>query len=608
MPTFSIMASNGKSIGDWDFALSPAVSSAEERPSVVVEEAQHVGFVLAPSDSDWDYRIRVGDRAIAEEAGDGWGNGSLTRRFGDMLCWVDAMHFESARGCTNLYLEARPTPDSPWELIATLPTYVLPTKLGEERYDAMVRDLRELCGGLLLDLLGTSRQKSHALLLSRGVSYRSKEEELRVVDLTWRRLQPLLERIAKSPNIDVVRTRTQVSYWGSRDLTHTDVRQLASRGIDPREHGVPRPLRLVRAALRETTDIREHHIIAGFVRLLQKRLIDVVKAIGQHRAAIQGEKRYRDIQIGGRPSLFSLVDAPRLRQLASADMQAKGLLENMVRLMKSSPLRDCTPETRRPSRHLFTQGMVYRSVRDVIDRYMNAAHFWTGDGDGAAITKLSSRMYEQWVLMGLVEAFREQGLALAPWEDVLSTSVRERFTIDFERGLEFRAALTPRKSLRIRYEPWILPREDAKATGETLCHGARSRVPWCPDVIVECLVSRGDREETLYGVAIDCKYSMRVAEHHWHATRKYTRIRATASNRQVVRQLWIAYPGEEAEIQMVDPGIRFENDGPTCPVTETVEGILPCMPGVAASRGVLERFAGALLHYLKRVPLETTEE
>ena len=608
MPKFSIMARNGKPIVDWDLALPHALSSAGERPSAVVEETQHVGFVLAPSDPDWDYKIRIGDRAIAEEAGDESGNGSLTRRFGNMLRWFDAMHFESARGCTNLYLEARPAPDSPWELIATLPTYVLPTKLGEERYDAMVHDLRELCGGLLLDLLGTSRQKSHALPLSRGVSYRSKEEELRVVNLTWRRLQPLLERIAKSPNTDVVRTRTRVSYWGSRDLTHTDIRQLASRGIDPREHGLPRPLRLMQAALRETTDIPEHHIIAGFVRLLQKRLIEVTKAIGQHRAAIQGEKRYRGIQIEGHPSLFSLVDVPRLRQLASADRQAKGLFEDMVRLMKSSPLRDCTPKTKRPSRHLFTQGMVYRSVRDIMDRYMGTAQFWTGDGDGAATTKLSSRMYEQWVLMGLVEAFREQGLELAPWEEALSTSVRERFTIDFERGLEFRAALTPRKCLRIRYEPWILPREDARATGETLCHGAPSRVPWCPDVVVECLVKRGGREEALYGVAIDCKYSMSVVEHHWHATRKYTQIRATGSNKQVVRQLWIAYPGEEAEIQMVDPGIRFEEDGPTCLVTETVEGILPCMPGVAASRGILERFAGAILRYLKRIPVESTED
>jgi hypothetical protein len=215
-------------------------------------------------------------------------------------------------------------------------------------------------------------------------------------------------------------------------------------------------------------------------------------------------------------------------------------------------------------------------------------------------------MYEQWFFLGLVDVLRREGIQLTPWEEALKDSAQRRFTIDFDRGLEFRGKLTPRKMLRIRYEPWILPRSDALATGETLCHGSSSCVPWCPDVVVECLSVGDDGQQLpLYGIAIDCKYSPRVADRHWNATRKYTQIRATNGNRQVVKQLWIVCPDEHDTIRMVDPAVGFDERGPACPPGETVEGVLPCVPGTEVSQSTLQLFADAVTSYLKRIPAGT---
>ncbi len=599
MSDLSILKQNGSPIVSWDW--SGGSYTSEKKPSqTVLEETQWVSFSLESPLEGMEYNICVGDRSVFDEA-DGQ---NTTKKFGSLLVWADGMYFESARGFTEIHLEERPCGEGSWHRVGSFSLYVLPTKLGEERYEIMTDDLQGLCGSLLLDLLGTSRWKHTDVSLSPGVSYRSKEEELRSLKEAWGNLRPLLNRIHRSPTSLVTKEMRRTAYWGMRELPPRAARDLARRGVDPRNKACVRPFMVDQPVLRETSNTREHQVLAAFLIRLQKRLIDVAKAISQHDASIKVDRAYRDIPVGNGPTLYQTQDRPRLQQLERARKSAEELYESIDQMRRRSPFVDCKPRFEWPGRQSFTQGPILKRVRDIIDRYLSSSSFWVGNAPGEAITKLSSRMYEQWVLLRLVEAFRGCGLEFKLWDEALQTSMNDRFTIDFERGLTFEVALTPQKRMRIRYEPWILPRDDAKKLGETLCHGNASRVPWCPDIMIECFLEKDGKQESLYGVAVDCKYTSRIVDHHWNATRKYMRIRSTSSNHQVVRQLWLAHPGLESNLQMIDPSVTFEANGPSCSFTETVEGIIPCMPGESSGSQNLDQFAEGLVRYFRQIPID----
>ncbi|MDF7800015.1 DUF2357 domain-containing protein [Pontiellaceae bacterium B1224] len=548
-----------------------------------------------------EYNICIGDRSVIDEA-DGQ---NTARKFRSFLEWPEKMYFESARGFTDIHLEERLCGTESWQRVGSFSLYVLPTKLGEERYETMTDDLQSLCGSLLLDLLGTSRWKHTDVSLSPGVSYRSKEEELRSLKQTWAQLRPLLDRIHRSPTSIVSKEMRKTAYWGMRELAPRAARDLARRGVDPRNKACVRPFMVDQPVLLETSNTREHQVLAAFLIRLQKRLIDIAKAISQHDASIQEDRAYRDISVGSGPTLYQTQDLPRLQQLELARKSAEELYESIDQMRRRSPFVKCKPLFEWPGRQFFTQGPILKRVRDVIDRYLSSSSFWVGNAPGESITKLSSRMYEQWVLLRLVEDFRGCGLEFKLWDEALQTSKNDRFTIDFERGLTFEVALTSQKRMRIRYEPWILPRDDAKKLGETLCHGNNaSRVPWCPDIMIECFLEKDGHQESLYGVAVDCKYTSRIVDHHWNATRKYMTIRSTSGNHQVVRQLWLAYPGLDSKLQMMDPSVTFDANGPSCSFAEKLEGIIPCMPGELSGSQNLTQFAEGLVRYFRQIPID----
>lgn len=85
------------------------------------------------------------------------------------------------------------------------------------------------------------------------------------------------------------------------------------------------------------------------------------------------------------------------------------------------------------------------------------------------------------------------------------------------------------------------------------------------------------------------KHARGIQEHHWEGTTKYLQIRSTHTRQQVVKQMWLAYPGEEVGISPKDSAVVWTPNGPDCPRGEVLEGMLGLVP-------------------LDRVPGETIEE
>jgi hypothetical protein len=223
-------------------------------------------------------------------------------------------------------------------------------------------------------------------------------------------------------------------------------------------------------------------------------------------------------------------------------------------------------------------------------------------------SKLTSRLFEQWCYLQVVEAFRKNGLDLREWTDALRQNLQSRFILDFDRGLMFEGMVTAELRLRLRYEPWILGKNSALKAGETLCRGSSSDVAWCPDIVIECLKSEKDIWRPVYGIVLDCKYVARIWNQHWSDTAKYLEIRCTSSRRQITKQLWLISPSDQPDIKSEDPAVTFSETGPSCAPDEAVRFRLAVLPapdetkndGGRGDPNPFDQFARGTISYLRR--------
>lgn len=563
--------------------------------SIALSETERVGFVLSPDEPGFDYRILIGDMSIEdlldspELAG---GKSMAGKRF-----WPDEPYFESGRGKTAVSLQRRPEgSDDDWTQAFASEVAVVPSKIGEAAYQQMSDELQDLSRSLLIDLYGKSRHSFDLRFADERRSFRSREEELEAVADVLETLEPLLNMIAARPASRVKTQRSWLRYWGSERVSAAETSRLARRGLV----SAARPCTVDALKRVDSFDLPEHQLLKAFLCELSSRLRLCVTSARKHLQAIEDERKHRDVQVNGGPTLYDIEDRPRIERLRAAERRAHDQLERASSLARSHFLRDVRPSLEIHRGDAFQGSGAYRAALRTVRLFLLRHTSWFEGEHRSLVAKLTSRLFEQWCFLRVVDGLRAAGLELAEWDESLRESLRSRFLIDFDRGLKFEGQLSPVLRLRVRYEPWVRGEESAARAGETICRIDATDVAWCPDIVIECLKRTASGWEPVYGIVLDSKYTSRVRSQHWNATRKYLQIRSVASRRQVMKQLWLISPGQSESIASEDPGVEFVAEGATCPRDEAVQFVLQVDPSVAPSHSVFRRFADGTVRFLRR--------
>ncbi len=607
MPTFAIQR-GPTALCTWDTDTGHATfheRAPQQDGMLVVGETDRVTFVLYSPPEGQEHRIFIGDVPLADlvpNADDACGI-----QLAGQLIWRELPYFESARGYTRILVEAQPA-DSPaeqWITALAVNVYVSPSKLGEDRYQSMAEDLQDLSRSLLVDLYGKSQRLYDLRFAREGRACQSREQELDSITAVLDSLGALLPAIGQRPASRVDTVLQRRSYWGSERLNPRAIARLSMRGVHPAV--TERPFSTVSLRRMETFDISEHRVIQAFLDILIRRASYCAEAARRHIRAIASEQHLRHVRLRDGPTIYESVDLPRVRKLEEAIKRA-GQYVSIASAMKTLPyLRDVRAELAAVRGGAFQRSPEYRVLWALIRKFLLANAVWYEGDDMLAVTKLTSRLFEQWGYLRIVEAFRTCGLDLREWNDALRQNVHSRFILDFDRGLLFEGILSSELRLRLRYEPWILGERSATQAGETLCRGSLADVAWCPDILIECLRRDGDEWNPVYGIVLDCKYTLRIQDQHWNQTSKYLEIRNTRTKRQVVRQLWLVSPGEHAGITSEDPAVRFDRCGPSSAPDEAVRLQITASPGASSPDAELagrlepfDEFAEGTINYLRR--------
>jgi len=104
---------------------------------------------------------------------------------------------------------------------------------------------------------------------------------------------------------------------------------------------------------------------------------------------------------------------------------------------------------------------------------------------------------------------------------------------------------------------------------------------------------------------VDAKYTSRITPRHQDGVRKYNEIRSTNDDRPVVKQVWLAHPGD-IRIAPWDEAVEWTELGPNRPQNEIINGTLGIIPpsspateaGDSAVNETMLDFAKGILVYL----------
>lgn len=553
-----------------------SVAADGETPAgelVTLGEKQHCGFSLAGREPDTEYAVLIGD--VDPSAS---GESGRAQAFGPLFLWPDHPYFESSRGRVWVWLKSRRIDEGgEWRRRAGLCVNVVPTKLGEARYLAMFEEIRALNAGLVFDLVSK---------MVRGVAYRavpgskpavrSSQLELRAVELTWEAVAGALRRIESEPVGRLERRRKVRAVAGPGSLGAVGLRQLLAKGIDPRSPMAVWPIAVSQEVLVESAKTEEHRVILGFLRFLRARVARCAESAKAQIAALEAQRVDRDIAVEPGPTLYESMDRPRIERLREADEAARRLELAILRAEQVPFLRGIGPKAALPHGPVFGHVAPYRAFAQAMQNYLRSSMLWIDDRPSERI-KSTSRMFEQWCFLQIATALMRVGLAADDLGGLLRERARSSFTVDLDENtiLEFRG--TDGTRVRLRYEPWVRPLDVARRMGETVCKGRAGAVAWKPDILLEFSERGSDQFRTDYAVVVDAKYSSAILDHHWDRTSKYAEIRSTESGKQVVRQVWLAYPGSTG-VAPRDSAVSWTDSGPDRPKDESIFGTIGMLP------------------------------
>lgn len=573
-----------------------------EAVQATLKESQRLSLEVEPKEPDTLYRLRIGDLVPAHEFG------TAFRRHVE---WPGHLYLDSLRGLVPIRLESRPEAggEDAWRTRARLLVAAVSSKITEAAFEAMVSDLAALSTGLLFDLVSGAFTG-----LARGtgsggiISARSAQLELRVLEELVGDLAGTLLAIARQPEVTLHPTRVIAPWTGTERLSNDGIDWFAARGVDPRaptERGTALAPRIVTVT---ETACAEHRIIRWFLELLRERARDCARRANAERAVVAADKPFRSRRFDDEPSLFELFDQPKLDRLNQAIERARRIdrrLREMLGLPFLDGQRPLAPTAVTP---VFRYVLHYHRFWGAMREYLRRSTL-TLENSLEERGKPMWRMYEQWVFLQLAAALEAAGLRPRSHESLFRRLGAQRFTVDLRRGTQLSFAAPDGRMVRIRYEPWIFSQDLARRHGDTVFHGREGQAPWSPDVLIEVFPPprRGLVPVPALAIAIDAKYTRRVAEHHWQQTAKYQMIRATATGEPIVRQVWVATPAAPdgfAEIIFQDSAVHWTDAGPDRPMEggEFLQGAVALSPERAAADGNVRpgtaRFVSGLLAWL----------
>lgn len=611
-PVFSLTR-NGEPIRSIE--LSPSLAQGSDIADV--NEAQPYGFEIDGREPDLQFGVWIGDisTGVSTETSGSMGT-AVGVALGRSIIWADTDCFQGARGLVWVRLASRHTgPNRAWKDRALLPVVVTSTKLSEDRYNIMYEQLRGLAAGLVLDLVSKTLRSMRLGGRSKPIAVRSSLVELRILEQAWPPIARAIKEITTAPMRQLCVLQERRSCWGSERFGPRSISRMAQTGSDPRQRGIQLPFRADVERVAESCDTLEHGVIRGFLDFLDMRAVECRENLEQHVKAIEKDRPWRHRSRVGQPSLYEVEDLPRLSRLHEQLRRTEGLRRQIRMARQSTPLRNARSVFQVVDTPVFRNVGPYNRFQHEMVRYLRTGLVVLDEGADERI-KSTARMYEQWLFLQVAAAIRSLGLQCQSRQGLLHTTRKFRFTLDIDRGARLTFGAGEGRAISLRYEPWILPEDAARHAMETVYRGRTGQTAWSPDVLLELLVGSdrsGDLDEVQYAAVLDAKYSREIKDHHWDSTHKYLEVRSTRTRRQVVRQLWLVYPGESDEhrIAMRDATVSWSASGPSCPQDETVQGTLALVPSLTLADddrempGWIQRpepvaveFVAGLLNYL----------
>ncbi len=536
---------------------------ASESEIIAISERQKCGFKLVNRDPVLDYVLSIGDTVVPSFATDTLIEPDAS--VGGSVWWKDDWYFESGVGVVYANIYCRPTDEeSDWRRAASLRVNVLPEKIGSERYAKMFEDVSKLSAALVFDLV--SKNTRQLSFRGYGIAYEPCNVQLRRIEDAWERIEPAFVYIRDNPTTRIERRQVQTS-----DITRLNGRSLASalsRGTHP-HNGSARFSTLTSA---ESTDVYEHDLLKTFLLALIERISDCKRYATQLQEELRG-----DYPKFFTPELAADIVArdftPRLAKLAEMIDRCESLIGQVRRVLNWGLFTHAKPTTS------FRESPVFRNVKSYNALFREALSFrnrssWSLDTGQQERIKLTSRLYEHWLFIQIAAALVRLGFSCSDSEHFFSIGCQHRFVLDIERGTSLNFRLGGRTMLRLRYEPWILPKDPAERTGEFLY--APSRDPWNPDITMEFFRLRpnGEIESIEYLAVIDAKYSSSPSRQQRDKVGRYAMIRSLMSRQPIARQVWIAFPSDSLA-RISDDSISW---GSVSDPTEFVEGIVGIRP------------------------------
>lgn len=456
MTTFTLYQGES-AVVSWDCSSgTQSLLSAEhcQNERAVLDETEAVSFELTHPKAGIAYAIQIGEMWISEFLPDGVAPEGMRLR--DQNIWAEHPYFESARGLTPIRLYTRSGNPERMDLQLEGAVFVLPSKIGEECYNAMSADLARLSKSLLSDLHGKSR-RTFELKHSRALRHlHSKEEELQAIRSVCPRIERLLVAIAKHPSFKVHQVQRNIRFSGQKPVSGKTLARIAR--TNPQIEKASTRVNVIEWATAESFDIAEHRFLKAFLMFLRSRAEACAAAARRHIEAIEKDRPFRDTSPGGRagkPTLYQTQDLPMIARLQTAIQDAVTAGDSIGQMLRSQLLAKTRAEFVPVQGGMFSRSAEYRKLEELMVRHLRHHAQWVEGDSFNNIGKLTSTLYEQWCFMMIVDAFRDAGVQLTDWNGNIDDVSKGRFTIDFARGLRFEGEMTPSLRLRISYQPWI---------------------------------------------------------------------------------------------------------------------------------------------------------